>query len=1253
MNAHLGKTVLAACAAIGAAAVFAAETLNEDFGPDGFVYGKAAKHYDAKPLLGENKGTILFGVRFGEPGLPKNGRRDVMSLRTNSRLSVHFYTCDQNRTVLFSFSDNGGHTWRFDLPGAEAAKGKDALYGVSWDGTVVKVYLKGRCVAAGLQPIALDKLDKLHFGPYLDSWFGFSAWSDDIFLKYVKTYDTALDPAEVAKICGVEMTPLAEAKKACLVIPPGKPSASLPQLVKGNNPELSGTLPEHGAKYGWDEKNLYISFKSRFPGNCSIVEGSARTSESEPQMWGTESFEFRLFHGGHLYTFGGNVAGGTCEGKDENYMWNAPWDFKVSKAMNIDDTILWRGEVTIPWSSMELSAPPKDATINFGRSWKLPTCGGHSSYHLTGGGYADVKAFLPVKFAEAPAYELLERTDPSEGAYREKFVLSSTKPVKVTYEIALASLDGALAPMTGVKRTYDLKPGEPTDDTMEFATGVPGYDALLHTLSKDGRIVMREIVPYKLDEQVFKVTPLLLHGRVHVVVKRPYNDKIYLKDASGKVLAEADCSGKRELDIPFSTDYPTGTYSVADVKFDYPGLGEWAHQDFNPERIIPPFKPITSKVASGKVGGFEASFSERSYAWRDSLLLASTVSRDEEMLAGPIEILVGGKALKAKSFAVKSAKPHRVEFAGSAAEGGVSAVLDGWLEYDGVNWNTLEMTGEGGALAIRYRLKSKFAKFLHGARGGAWGLKTTQCVKDGTTTVGYYPFLWIGDQERGLCFFAETRRGWTANEKTAYTIEKGADETVVTVAVAKKLDAAKPLRIQFGLQATPMRPLSDSHPYDTIGSSYGAALNRPDAPHVVDACLMASDNVKSGDTASFFGDLDDAKGRMTGTAQQQIHKMLEPWPDVRFVPYTCARWLSLRYPEAAAYVNDWMIRPEIVLDNEGTGHRMVDMCPASKASDYYCWRFRKLLERLPKVNGIYCDFGTINECSNGDHGCDGRIPILAYREYVRRLVSVQLDHGIKKPIVMLHNTDCNQYPCLSFATHLYNGENVRQASSALLHDKKDILDSYGLEMFACELGTLPLGVSNGGYMPFDTLNKKNGGDEATAPYQFRMGKAAFAGSLIHDNFPSQNRGHFGLYDKVFRVYGAFGVGKAAKFVGYWKEFSANDGTGVYVSAYTDEKKVLAVIGHVDKAHQDQDVSITFDWAKLGLGSAAPTKATDTLTEPDPDYQWLYQRMKQYHVPVWRCSLDIGDFGTKVLSFDGKTLKYHLPFHSFGLVELVP
>ena len=65
---------------------------------------------------------------------------------------------------------------------------------------------------------------------------------------------------------------------------------------------------------------------------------------------------------------------------------------------------------------------------------------------------------------------------------------------------------------------------------------MPGYDALLHTLSKDGRIVMREIVPYKLDEQVFKVTPLLLHGRVHVVVKRPYNDKIYLKDASGKVL---------------------------------------------------------------------------------------------------------------------------------------------------------------------------------------------------------------------------------------------------------------------------------------------------------------------------------------------------------------------------------------------------------------------------------------------------------------------------------------------------------------------------------------------------------------------------------------------------------------------------------------------------------------------------------------------------------------------------------------------
>ena len=62
-------------------------------------------------------------------------------------------------------------------------------------------------------------------------------------------------------------------------------------------------------------------------------------------------------------------------------------------------------------------------------------------------------------------------------------------------------------------------------------------------------------------------------------------------------------------------------------------------------------------------------------------------------------------------------------------------------------------------------------------------------------------------------------------------------------------------------------------------------------------------------------------------------------------------------------------------------------------------------------------------------------------------------------MIVLHSTDCVQLPAMTFATHLLNGEHIRQASSSILHNKKAILDTYGIEMFASELSTLPWGIA--------------------------------------------------------------------------------------------------------------------------------------------------------------------------------------------------
>jgi hypothetical protein len=273
------------------------------------------------------------------------------------------------------------------------------------------------------------------------------------------------------------------------------------------------------------------------------------------------------------------------------------------------------------------------------------------------------------------------------------------------------------------------------------------------------------------------------------------------------------------------------------------------------------------------------------------------------------------------------------------------------------------------------------------------------------------------------------------------------------------------------------------------------------------------------------------------------------------------------------------------------------------------------------------------------------------REFYRRVALAQLDAGIREPLTVVHNTDEVVLPALTFVTHLLNGERVRQASSTLLHDRKDILDSYQIDVFASELGSLPFGLTNSVYMPFDKLNAKYGGNEQDAPYKFRMSKAAMAAILIHNTMPCLWRMHFGIFDKIVRIYDKFEVPQA-KFIGYWENpAKVLKGRNIYVSVYRHptEDRLLAVIGHVGKEHLDQDIEIAFDSGKLAVKNLR--QAVEKMTQPDPEYEELFNLRKENRVPEVRAPLDLGDFGSKVQSFRGDILKMHLDFHSFAIVEL--
>ncbi|MBC8876376.1 MAG: hypothetical protein H8E44_43665 [Planctomycetes bacterium] len=67
--------------------------------------------------------------------------------------------------------------------------------------------------------------------------------------------------------------------------------------------------------------------------------------------------------------------------------------------------------------------------------------------------------------------------------------------------------------------------------------------------------------------------------------------------------------------------------------------------------------------------------------------------------------------------------------------------------------------------------------------------------------------LWLGDGDHGLNWYADTEEGWTAPRKRAVEVKVVDDRVLLTLQILAP-GPATPLRLRFGLLATPFRPLA-------------------------------------------------------------------------------------------------------------------------------------------------------------------------------------------------------------------------------------------------------------------------------------------------------------------------------------------------------------------------------------------------------------------------------------------------------------
>lgn len=331
----------------------------------------------------------------------------------------------------------------------------------------------------------------------------------------------------------------------------------------------------------------------------------------------------------------------------------------------------------------------------------------------------------------------------------------------------------------------------------------------------------------------------------------------------------------------------------------------------------------------------------------------------------------------------------------------------------------------------------------------------------------FYPMVWVGMEDKGICFFTETRSGWTVPARETYSIMKKDGKAVLEVAMRKELKAGEKFEFEFGFIATPVKPLPGNYPLNIFGDSHCPLMRRPGERRLI-PCSSARRRIRT--RFPVISVICRMKRSLRLSLRSRNWLKRRDAAGNKMVVYMDARYLSDEYPEMAAFKDEWKFSPERTLNytRDGRKYMLYDCCPVTGASAFFHMHQKRFLERF-KADGIYYDFGTFGICSNPLHGCRERYPILAMREFYRRTALVQYQSGIREPLIVLHNTDSVQIPAITFATHLFNGEHIRQSSSTIMHNGKDIQDTYSIEMFASELGSMPFGLTNAVYQSNDVL----------------------------------------------------------------------------------------------------------------------------------------------------------------------------------------
>ncbi len=475
--------------------------------------------------------------------------------------------------------------------------------------------------------------------------------------------------------------------------------------------------------------------------------------------------------------------------------------------------------------------------------------------------------------------------------------------------------------------------------------------------------------------------------------------------------------------------------------------------------VYPPFKPI-------KVRGKELSVVLRRCRSGGLGLWDSVNSLGRELLAAPIILKANGQTLSGAGRFVEI-KPHKAVYEGAAAGPALRVKTRCTTEYDGcmkVELTLVPPPPVAGRqmpltdLCLEIPLKDKLAPLWHASTtslrlnpagntpagdGVVWDSRK---FPDGTWFGNFKCYIWLGAEERGLCWFADNDKGWElgtndAGQAVAPCQELIRKDGVLTLRinfVQKPITLKKPRKIVFGLMASPAKPMpknwrrvlfAQRHPgYETIGwmgSTYWGTAETMHETYPLNHDMSILSKMQecrlTGDRSriEYFireWSARNLQGKVPGSKSKKQIQSLVRWSlgdSTGRYDYYNVYWeefhsVSANHIETKVFGNEWSGGYWI-----GGMHSL-----APSYLDFQCWYGAEFIRR---GIGLYFD----NTCPKRAYDPltteayrlpNGQLQPSAnmwrHREYLRRIWTLhqQLGPPATKPIMMLHMTNTHILP---------------------------------------------------------------------------------------------------------------------------------------------------------------------------------------------------------------------------------------------------